>query len=149
VAACGRGTAVNLLESGMPTLSYGPGRLRSASNKRRHPVWRLPNVILEPRDAFAPHDDEVLDRLDWFRTVAGVLFTLALLLSFGGNPATVWHEFLSNTDGCDSFCDTNTFWGSWLTGVFVAIWVAAGVLLAVTVRPSRLGSYRGWFMIWS
>ena len=117
----------------MPRLGYGPGRLRSASDKRRHPIWRLPNVILEPRGAFQPHEDEFLERLDWFRTVAGVLFTIALLLVFGGSPATVWHEFLSNTDGCDSFCDTNTFWGTWLTSVFVAIWVATGVLLVLGI----------------
>ena len=124
---------MSLLETGMPRLGYGPGRLRSASDKRRHPIWRLPNVILEPRGAFQPHEDEFLERLDWFRTVAGVLFTIALLLVFGGSPATVWHEFLSNTDGCDSFCDTNTFWGTWLTSVFVAIWVATGVLLVLGI----------------
>ena len=88
---------------------------------------------MKPRGTFQPHDNEVPTRLDWFRTVVGVLFTVALLFRFGGNPATVWHEVLSNTDGCDSFCDTNTFWGSWLTGVFVAIWVAAGVLLALGI----------------
>lgn len=124
---------MSFLKIGMPTRAYGPGRLRSASDKRRHPIWRLPNVILEPRGAFQPYDDELLARLDWFRTVAGVSFTIALLLRFGGNPATVWHGFLSNTDGCDSFCDTNTFWGSWLTGVFVAIWVAAGVLVVLGI----------------
>jgi hypothetical protein len=124
---------VSSLETGIPRLGYGPGRLRSASDKRRHPIWRLPNVILEPRGAFQPHEDEVLERLDWTRTVAGVLFTMALLLVFGGSPATVWHQFLSNTDGCDSFCDTNTFWGTWLTSVFVAIWVAAGVLLVLGI----------------
>jgi hypothetical protein len=53
----------------LPRLDYGPGRLRSASNKRRHPIWRLPNVILQPRGAFQPHDDKVLERLDWIRTV--------------------------------------------------------------------------------
>ena len=124
---------MSFLETGMPRLGYGPGRLRSASDKRRHPIWRLPNVILEPRGAFQPHEDEILARLDWTRTVAGVLFTIALLLVFGGNPATVWHEFLTNTDGCDSFCDTNTFWGTWLTSVFVAIWVATGVLLVLGI----------------
>ena len=124
---------MSVAKTGMPRLGSGPGRLRSASNKRRHPIWRLPNVILEPQGAFQPHDDEVLKRLDWTRTVVGALFTIALLLRFGGNPATVWHEFLSNSDGCDSFCDTNTFWGSWLTGVFVAIWVATGVLLALGI----------------
>jgi hypothetical protein len=117
----------------MPRLGYGRGRFRSASDKRPRPIWRLPNVILQPRGAFQPLDDEVLERWDWARTVVGASFTLALLFLFGGNLATVWHEFLSNTDGCDSFCDTNTFWGSWLTGVFVTLWVAAGVLLVLGI----------------
>jgi WD40 repeat protein len=124
---------VSFLGAGVTTLGYGPGRFRRASNKRRHLIWRLPNVILEPRGAFQPYDDEILARLDWFRTVAGAMVTIALLLRFGGSPATAWHEFLSNTDGCDSFCNTNTFWGSWLTAVFVAIWVAAGVLVALAI----------------
>ena len=124
---------MSVVETGIPRVNYGPGRLRSASNKRRHPIWRLPNVILEPRGTFQPYDDDFLKRLDWIRSVAGVLLTIALLLRFGGSPSTAWHEFLSNSDGCDSFCDTNTFWGSWLTAVFVAIWVAAGVLLALGV----------------
>ncbi|HET8907138.1 MAG TPA: hypothetical protein VFN11_09245 [Ktedonobacterales bacterium] len=112
-----------------------PGGFRSASDKRRHLIWRLPNVILEPRGAFQPYPDKdkVLAWLDWFRAVAGAVLTIALLLGFGGTLATLWRQFLSNTDGCDSFCDTNTFWGSWLTGVFVAIWVAAGVLLALGI----------------
>ena len=117
----------------LPKLDYGPGKFRSARNKRRHLIWRLPNVILQPRGSFQPYDDEFLERLGWSRTVVGALFTIALLFRFGGSPATVWHQFLSNSDGCDSFCDTNTFWGSWLTGVFVAIWVAAGVLLALGI----------------
>jgi WD40 repeat protein len=124
---------VSALKTDMPRLGYGPGRLRRASNKRRRPIWRLPNVILEPWGAFQSYDDERLERLDSIRTLVGVLLTIALLLRFGGNPATVWHDFLSNTDGCDSFCDTNTFWGSWLTSVFVAIWVAVGVLLVLGI----------------
>ena len=127
------GTAVSLLGTGTPTVGYGPGRLRSASGRRRHLIWRLPNVILEPRNVFQPYEDERLNRLDWCRTVTGVFITAALLFRFGGNLTTAWHEFLSNTDGCDSFCDTNTFWGSWLTGVFVAIWIATGVLIVLGV----------------
>ena len=95
--------------------------------------WQLPDTILKPRGAFKPDDDEVLGRLDSIRTVVGALFTIALLLRFGGNLTAVWHQFLTNSDGCDSFCDTSTFWGSWLTSVFVAIWVTAGVLLVLGI----------------
>lgn len=116
----------------MPTTSYGRGRFRSAGGKLR-PVWRLPNVLLEPRGSFQPHRDKWVENLDWLRTAAGLVFTAAMLLSFGGNPVVVARSFLTNTDGCDSFCDTNTFWGSWLTAIFVAIWISLGVLAVLAL----------------
>lgn len=47
-------------------------------------IWRVPNLLLEPRGSFLGERDETIDRLNRVRSVAGAIILMAMIVYYSG-----------------------------------------------------------------
>lgn len=111
-----------------------PGSLRGKSG--RVSIWRVPNLLLEPRGNFFGEPDELIDRLNKARSVAGSVIVIGMTVVYAGLA------HLGYTGGKEEgalFVGTqNTPEGHWLLGLIVSVAIA---LLVVPLTSLALVLY--------
>lgn len=94
-------------------------------------IWRVPNFLLEPRGDYFHEPDEFIDRLNKFRSVAGGIIVLGMIVYYSGLSHTGYTKKGGVLGGAD--ITDNTPEGTWLLGIIVTISVAILVIPIVSL----------------
>ena len=110
-----------------------PGSIRGKSG--RVSIWRVPNVLLEPRGNLFGEPDEVIGRLNKIRSIVGTVIVIGMIVAYTGL------DHLGYTGGKQGalFVGTaNTPEGHWFLGLIVSVAIA---LLVVPLTSLALVLY--------
>jgi hypothetical protein len=104
----------------------------SIKNKNGHfSIWRIPNFILEPRGNFFHERDELIDRLGRYRSVAGGVIVIGMILYYSGLAHTGYTRKGGLLGGANITADTPE--GGWIVGIIVTISAAILVIPVVAI----------------
>jgi len=94
-------------------------------------IWRVPNFLLEPRGDYFHEPDEFIDRLNKFRSVAGGIIVLGMIVYYSGLSHTGYTKKGGVLGGAN--ITNNTPEGTWFLGIIVTISVAILVIPIVSL----------------
>lgn len=106
-----------------------PGSIRG--RKGGVSVWRVPNFLLEPRGDFFHEHDELIERLNKWRSVAGGSIVIGMIIYYAGLAHTGYTRKGGVLGGANM--TTNTPEGSWIGGLIVTFSVAIFVVPIVSL----------------
>ena len=94
-------------------------------------IWRVPNFALEPRGDYFHEPDELIDRLNKLRSVAGGIIVLGMIVCYSGLSHTGYTKKGGLLGGADITLGTPE--GSWLVQIIATISVAILVIPLVSL----------------
>jgi hypothetical protein len=106
-----------------------PGSIRGKNGG--FSIWRIPNVLLEPRGNYFHERDEVIERLGRLRSLAGGVVVIGMIVFYSGLSHTGYTRKGGALGGADITLSTPE--GKWITGLIVTISVAVFVIPVVSL----------------
>jgi hypothetical protein len=128
----GRGVSAKVWE-GISMGDASSGSIRGKSGMVS--IWRIPNVLLEPRGNLFGEPDELIDRLNKIRSIAGTVIVIGMIVTYAGLAHL---GYTGGKHGALFVGTANTPEGHWLLGLIVSVVVA---LLVVTLTSLALVLY--------